>query len=43
MDGMGEYAIVWKVMLPTAIPALLAFAIFSVVAILFSSIINFLF
>ncbi len=32
MDGMGEYAIVWKVMLPTAIPALLAFAIFSVVA-----------
>ena len=32
MVGMGEYAIVWKVMLPTAIPALLAFAIFSVVA-----------
>ena len=32
MDGMGEYSIVWKVMLPTAIPALLAFAIFSVVA-----------
>ena len=32
MDGMSEFAIVWKVMLPTAIPALLAFAIFSVVA-----------
>ncbi|MGB0382108.1 MAG: carbohydrate ABC transporter permease [Alphaproteobacteria bacterium] len=32
MDGMGEFEIVWRVMLPTAIPALLAFAIFSVVA-----------
>ncbi|MEQ8348591.1 MAG: carbohydrate ABC transporter permease [Sneathiellaceae bacterium] len=32
MDGMGEFGIVWKVMLPTAIPALMAFAIFSVVA-----------
>lgn len=32
MDGMTEYAIVWRVMLPTAIPALTAFAIFSVVA-----------
>ena len=32
MDGMVEFAIVWRVMLPTAIPALLAFAIFSVVA-----------
>ena len=32
MDGMTELAIVWRVMLPTAIPALLAFAIFSVVA-----------
>lgn len=32
MDGMSEYAIVWKVMLPTAIPALMAFGIFSVVA-----------
>lgn len=32
MDGMSEYSIVWKVMLPTAIPALLAFGIFSVVA-----------
>ena len=32
MDGMNEFAIIWKVMLPTAVPALLAFAIFSVVA-----------
>ena len=32
MDGMTEFSIVWKMMLPTAIPALLAFAIFSVVA-----------
>nr|WP_321456719.1 carbohydrate ABC transporter permease [uncultured Cohaesibacter sp.] len=32
MDGMTELAIVWRVMLPTAIPALMAFAIFSVVA-----------
>lgn len=32
MDGMSEFSIVWKVMLPTAIPALLAFAIFSIVA-----------
>ncbi|THV19857.1 carbohydrate ABC transporter permease [Peteryoungia ipomoeae] len=32
MDGMSEWSIVWKVMLPTAVPALLAFAIFSVVA-----------
>ncbi len=32
MDGLGEFSIVWNVMLPTAIPALLAFAIFSVVA-----------
>ena len=32
MDGMSEFGIVWKVMLLTAIPALLAFAIFSVVA-----------
>ena len=32
MDGMTEFAIVWRVMLPTAVPALLAFAIFSVVA-----------
>ena len=32
MDGMSEFSIVWRVMLPTAIPALLAFGIFSVVA-----------
>lgn len=32
MDGMSELAIVWRVMLPTAVPALMAFAIFSVVA-----------
>ena len=32
MDGMTEFGIIWKVMLPTAITALLAFAIFSVVA-----------
>ena len=32
MDGMTEFNIIWRVMLPTAIPALLAFAIFSVVA-----------
>ncbi|MFT5504683.1 MAG: multiple sugar transport system permease protein [Gammaproteobacteria bacterium] len=32
MDGMSEFSIVWRVMLPTAIPALLAFAIFSIVA-----------
>lgn len=32
MDGMTEFSIIWKVMLPTAVPALMAFAIFSVVA-----------
>lgn len=32
MDGLSEFSIVWRVMVPTAIPALLAFAIFSVVA-----------
>ncbi|MFV2092414.1 MAG: carbohydrate ABC transporter permease [Hyphomicrobiales bacterium] len=32
MDGMSEFSIIWKVMLPTAVPALMAFAIFSVVA-----------
>ena len=32
MDGRSEFGIVWKVMLPCAIPALMAFAIFSVVA-----------
>ena len=32
MDGYGEFAIVWRVMLPTAVPAITAFGIFSVVA-----------
>jgi multiple sugar transport system permease protein len=32
MDGLSEFAIVWRVMLPTAVPALTAFGIFSVVA-----------
>lgn len=32
MDGMSELSIVWRVMLPAAIPALTAFAVFSVVA-----------
>lgn len=32
MDGMSEFSIVWRVMAPTAIPALIAFAIFSIVA-----------
>ncbi|MFH1341817.1 MAG: carbohydrate ABC transporter permease [Pseudomonadota bacterium] len=32
MDGISEFGIVWRVMLPTAIPALTAFGIFSVVA-----------
>ena len=32
MDGMSEIGIVWRVMLPTAIPAVTAFGIFSVVA-----------
>lgn len=32
MDGMSEFSVIWQVMLPTAIPALLAFGIFSVVA-----------
>jgi multiple sugar transport system permease protein len=32
MDGLSEYAIVWRVMLPSAIPAVTAFGIFSVVA-----------
>lgn len=31
LDGMGEFELVWRVMLPTAVPALLAFSIFSVV------------
>ena len=32
MDGMSEYGIIWKVMLPVAVPALMAFGIFSVAA-----------
>ncbi|NQV59686.1 MAG: carbohydrate ABC transporter permease [Alphaproteobacteria bacterium] len=32
MDGMSELGIVWRVMLPAAVPALVAFGIFSVVA-----------
>lgn len=31
LDGMNELELVWRVMLPTAIPALFAFSIFSVV------------
>lgn len=32
LDGMSEFGLVWRVMLPAAMPALLAFSIFSVVA-----------
>lgn len=32
MDGYSEFGIVWKIMVPTAIPALLSFGIFSIVA-----------
>lgn len=32
MDGISEFGIVWRVMLPTAIPAITAFGIFSVVS-----------
>ncbi|MBB1092462.1 carbohydrate ABC transporter permease [Rhodopseudomonas palustris] len=32
MDGISEFGIVWRVMLPTALPAVTAFGIFSVVA-----------
>ncbi len=32
IDGMGEFSIVWRVILPNAWPAMTAFAIFSVVA-----------
>lgn len=32
IDGMREFGIVWRVMLPTAVPALIAFGIFSVIA-----------
>ncbi|MFT6913807.1 MAG: multiple sugar transport system permease protein [Motiliproteus sp.] len=32
MDGFSELAIIWRVMLPASIPALISFAIFSIVA-----------
>lgn len=32
IDGISEFGIVWRVMLPTAVPAITAFGIFSVVA-----------
>jgi multiple sugar transport system permease protein len=32
LDGLSELAIVWRIMLPMALPALVAFSIFSVVA-----------
>lgn len=32
IDGLSEFGIVWRIMLPTAVPALIAFGIFSVVA-----------
>jgi multiple sugar transport system permease protein len=32
IDGMGEFSIVWRVVMPNALPAATAFAIFSVVA-----------
>ncbi|MCX7341942.1 MAG: carbohydrate ABC transporter permease [Hyphomicrobiales bacterium] len=32
IDGMGEFSIVWRVIVPNAVPAATAFAIFSVVA-----------
>lgn len=31
LDGCGEFAIVWRIMVPNAVPAILAFGIFSVV------------
>ncbi|WMY10995.1 carbohydrate ABC transporter permease [Paraburkholderia phenoliruptrix] len=31
LDGLSEFAIVWKVMVPMALPAIIAFSIFSVV------------
>ena len=31
LDGLGEFAIVWRIMLPTAMPALLAFGLLSFV------------
>ena len=32
LDGMGEFTIVWRIVIPTAVPALVAFGIFSVIA-----------
>ncbi|WP_407175604.1 carbohydrate ABC transporter permease [Bradyrhizobium sp. STM 3562] len=32
LDGLSEFSIVWKVMLPMALPAIIAFSIFSVVS-----------
>jgi multiple sugar transport system permease protein len=32
LDGLSEWAIVWRIMLPMAMPAVIAFSIFSVVA-----------
>jgi len=32
LDGLSEFAIVWRIMLPMAMPAVMAFSIFSVVA-----------
>ncbi|TLD96335.1 carbohydrate ABC transporter permease [Helicobacter jaachi] len=32
IDGFSEYGIVWKIILPTTIPAIISFAIFSIVA-----------
>ncbi|GAL20617.1 glycerol-3-phosphate ABC transporter permease protein UgpE [Vibrio maritimus] len=32
MDGFSEFGIVWKIMVPTAIPALISFGVFSIVA-----------
>lgn len=31
LDGLGEFAIVWRIMLPTAMPALIAFGLLSLV------------
>ncbi|UPR54087.1 carbohydrate ABC transporter permease [Vibrio cyclitrophicus] len=32
LDGFSEFGIIWRIMVPTAIPALIAFGIFSIVA-----------
>lgn len=31
LDGMGEFELVWRILMPAAMPALIAFSIFSVV------------